>query len=53
MACVSSSDWYLGDFLNLQHVGNSACDEYPTMHYFRIPRRTQSMIAYEILFTSS
>ena len=23
--------------------------EYPTMHYFEIPRRTQSMIAYKIL----
>ena len=23
-------------------------NEYPTMHYFRIPRHTQSMIAYKI-----
>ena len=32
------------DFCEIGHV-----NEYPTMHYFEIPRDTQSMVAYTVL----
>ena len=36
------------DFCKIGHV-----NEYPTMHYFGIPRDTQSMVAYTVLTVNS
>ena len=43
-SCQSDVNSVRGNCMSIGHV-----NEYPTMHYFGVPRHTQSMIAYKIL----
>ena len=42
---IQSDLWSLGMCSRLFQIGH--VNEYPTMHYFGIPRHTQSMITYD------